>query len=89
MIDTDQLRFKVKLDIEVAVDYDFDEDDGDRDHLLEIEHIIEDAEAVDEDLPIDNTFQRRAFDLCQNCFNEFKKDPLNCDSKVQVDFSKN
>jgi hypothetical protein len=89
-LDGDDLRYVVKIEIHAAMDPVADEDlEDDRDHLMEIEDILENSldeasEAIGEDI-----YQRRRFDLCPQCYRKFVQNPLGRELKVSLGFSKN
>jgi hypothetical protein len=61
----------------------------DRDHLMEIEDILERAddeayEDIGEDI-----YQRRRYDLCPECYRKFAKNPLGREAKASLGFSQN
>jgi hypothetical protein len=89
-LESDDLRYVVKIEIHAAMDPVADEDlEDDRDHLMEIEDILENSldeasEAIGEDI-----YQRRRFDLCPQCYRKFVQNPLGRELKVSLGFSKN
>jgi hypothetical protein len=86
----EDLRYVVKIEIQAAMEpLQADDLEDDRDHLLEIQEILERmddeaCEAVSEEV-----YQKRRFDLCPQCFRQFKKNPLGQEAKAAVDFSQN
>jgi hypothetical protein len=87
--DTD-LRFVVKIEIYAAFDPTAeDEDNGDRDHLQEIQDILERLERSDDDAAGDEVYQEMRFDLCAECRKKFAKHPLGQEAIKLLDFSKN
>ncbi len=66
-----------------------DEFEDDRDHLLEVEEILERMEDSESNLVSDDLYQRRRYDLCAECYRRFIKDPLGHDARAQVGFSQN
>jgi hypothetical protein len=64
--------------------------DGDRDHLGDIHEVLERIEEFDADgqLPVNDTYQTRRFDLCSECCKQFLKEPLGRGAAQQFDFSK-
>ncbi len=61
----EDLRYVVKLEVEAAMEpLEVDEFDDDRDHLMEVQEILERLEDSDSELVSDDLYQRRRFDLC-------------------------
>lgn len=86
----EDLRYVVKLEIAAAMDpSEANEMDDDRDHLLEVQDILERLDDVDDDQMGDDVYQQLRFDLCPECCRRFRKNPLSRESSKQFDFSKN
>jgi hypothetical protein len=86
----EDLRYVVKLEVEAAMEpVEVDEFDDDRDHLLEVQEILECLEDSDSELVSDDLYQRRRFDLCADCYRCFIKDPLGQDARARFGFSQN
>ena len=66
-----------------------EEVEDDRDHLQEVQEILErmDDEA-DENIG-DDIYQRRRYDLCPQCYRKFMQNPLGRELKKQLGFSQN
>ena len=89
-LDSDDLRYVVKIEIHAAMDPVADEDlDDDRDHLMEIEDILENSLDEASEAIGDDIYQRRRFDLCPQCYRKFVQNPLGRELKVSLGFSKN
>jgi hypothetical protein len=89
VIDPEQeLRYVVRMEIEVVLDpIHENEQPDDRDHLLEIDEILE---RVDLEQAADDTFHTRRYDLCPHCYRKFSANPLAREKPVQaVGFSHN
>ncbi len=86
----DDLRYVVRLEIQAVMDpiNEMDADD-DRDHLLEIEEILERVDDEACDSIGDDIYQKRRFDLCPECYRKFVKNPLGREVKVSLGFSQN
>jgi hypothetical protein len=66
-----------------------DELDDDRDHLQEIQEILQrSADAADTQLGSD-VYEQLRFDLCPDCRKKFTHNPLGREFSKQFDFSKN
>lgn len=82
------LRYVVRMEVQAAMDpLDDDDDDGQRDHLLEIQEILERLEDGDGDLGED-VYHRRRYDLCSECYRQFVANPLAREVST-LGFSKN
>ena len=89
-LDGDDLRYVVKIEIHAAMDPVMEEDlDDDRDHLMEIEDILENSLDEASDAIGDDIYQRRRFDLCPQCYRKFVQNPLGRELKASLGFSKN
>lgn len=88
-IDSEGLRYAVKIEVNATFDpLAEDEADDDRDHLLEVQEILEQLEASDEDVG-DDVHLEALYDLCPECCRKFRLNPLGRESLKQFDFSKN
>ena len=70
VIDSEQeLRYIVRMEIEAVMDPAHDDQpQDDRDHLLEIEEILESLDDSDIDSLSDDIYHKRRYDLCPTCF---------------------
>ena len=86
------LRYVVKVELYAAFDPAMagDEDD-DRDHLEEIQDILERMEDSEDDQIGDDVYQQLRFDLCPECRKKFLQNPLGREivTAKAVGFSKN
>jgi hypothetical protein len=86
---TEELHYVVKIDVQPVIDpLSPDEPDEDRDHLAEVDEMLEALDLADESLMTDAELQRR-FDLCPQCYRKFIVDPLGADATLNVGFSRN
>ncbi|MCC6124282.1 MAG: hypothetical protein IT426_04930 [Pirellulales bacterium] len=73
----DDLRYVVKIEVFAAYDPNAGaEDDEDRDHLQEIQDILESMEDAEDERIGDDVYQQMRFDLCPECRRKFLKNPL-------------
>jgi hypothetical protein len=88
-IDPDgDLRYAVKIEIYAAFDpLSMEEDD--RDHLQEIQDMLERLEDTDSDDIGDDVYQQLRFDLCPECRKSFLQNPLGPQRANILDFSEN
>lgn len=85
----EDLRYVVKVEIFAAFDPLAIEED-DRDHLQEIQDILERAEDAESDQIGDDVYQQLRFDLCPECRSRFLKNPLGREgAKKILNFSEN
>ena len=89
-LDPDDLRYVVKLEVYAALDPTAsDEADDDRDHLQEIQQILQRSEdEADEQIGSD-VYQQLRYDLCPDCRKKFLRNPLGRDASAKFEFSKN
>ncbi len=85
----DDLRYVVKIEVSAAFDPTTTEDEDDRNHLQEIQDILErledDGDGVGAEI-----YQKMQFDLCPECRGSFAKHPLGRVQSAKIlDFSKN
>ena len=82
------LRYVVKIEVSAAFDPVVADDEDDRDHLEEIQDMLERLEYADDNLS-DDVYQRLRFDLCPECRKKFVKAPLGREPAKVLDFSQN
>jgi hypothetical protein len=89
-LDSEDLRYVVKMEVYAAIDpASMDDMDDDRDHLQEIQEILQRCnDAVDPQIGSD-VYEQLRFDLCPECRKKFLKNPLGREHSKQFDFSKN
>ncbi len=89
-LDPDDLRYVVKMEVYAAFDPGaIDELDDDRDHLQEIQEILQSSkEPLDEQVSRD-VYEQLRFDLCPDCRQKLLKNPLGRTLLSQFDFSEN
>jgi hypothetical protein len=86
----EDLRYVVKMEVFAAFDPMVgDEEDDDRDHLQEIQDILERLEDADCDQIGDDVYRQLRFDLCPECRKKFLQNPLGRDTASILGFSKN
>lgn len=84
------LRYVVKMEVYAAFDpAASDEEDDDRDHLQEIQDILERLEDADSDRIGEDVYQQLRFDLCPECRKRFVKNPLGREAAKAFGFSAN
>jgi hypothetical protein len=86
----DDLRYVVKVEVYAAFDpAAVDSDDEDRDHLEEIQDVLERLEDASSDEIADEVYQQLRFDLCPECRKKFLRNPLGRETAKAVGFSAN
>ena len=90
MVPEEQVRYVVKMEIYAAVEpVEQDAIDDDRDHLLEIQDILERMDSADDDEIGDEVYQQLRFDLCPACRKKLLENPLPRGAAKHFDFSEN
>ena len=86
----DDLRYVVKMEVYAALDpAAADGDEDDRDHLEEIQDILERMEDSASDQIGEDVYQQLRFDLCPDCRRRFIKNPLGREVAKAFGFSSN
>jgi len=89
-LDPDEdIRYIVKIEISAAFDPAADDEEDDRDHLEEIQSLLEQLERSDADQVGEDVHQELQFDLCPECRRRFSNNPLGREIAKLLDFSKN
>lgn len=84
------LRYVVKIEVYAAFDpIDADEDEYDRDHLEELQDILERMDDAEDPRIGDDVYQQRRYDLCPECRKRFLKNPLPREGAKAFGFSSN
>jgi hypothetical protein len=86
----DDIRYVVRIEVSATFDPTASQEaDDDRDHLLEIQEILERLDDAEDEQIGDEVCQQLRFDLCPECRRRFLKNPLGREMKKQFDFSQN
>ncbi len=89
-IDPDEeVRYSVKIEIHAAIDAEDSDEDDDRDHLIELQDILERLDDSECEEISQSAYQRRRFDLCHECHRRYAKNPLSMDASTKLEFSDN
>lgn len=83
------LRYIVTVEIEAAGDTDSSDLVDDIDHLEELQDLIQSADEVCAAVFDDDLYQRKQFDLCKCCFQQYIRNPLGRDLNASAGYSKN
>ncbi len=84
----DELRYIVRLEVYAALDPLEDEAEDDRDHLQEIQEVLERLDDPQE-VVCDEVYHQQRLDLCSDCRQRFVQDPLGRSSASHFNFSQN
>ncbi len=86
----EDLRYVVKMEVFAAFNPDAcDEDESDRDHLQEIQDILERMDDAEDDQIGDDVYKQLRFDLCPECRRKFMQNPLGRELAKAFGFSSN
>ena len=89
-IEHDELRYVIRLEIAATIDgNDVDDWNDDRDHLMELDEIMECAASLESELIGQDIHERRKFDLCPDCYRKYVRNPLGCEVSSPFEFSDN
>jgi len=88
-IDQQEFRYIVKIEIQATIKNGPQALEEDRDHLVEIEEILNRMDERESEDISDELYQRRTFDLCPRCHHEYTRNPLAKESVSQLGFSQN
>ena len=86
----EDLRYVVKMEVYAVMDSGCSEDDDDdRDHLQEIQDILQRMDDAESEQIGDDVYKQIRFDLCADCRRRFVKNPLAREVVKQFNFSEN
>ena len=85
----EDLRYVVRIEVCAAFDPAANEEEDDRDHLQEIQDLLERLEDPENGQVGDDVYQELRFDLCPECRKKFIKNPLGRETAKVLDFSQN
>jgi hypothetical protein len=86
----DDLRYVVRIEVEAVMDPLHEHEPADdRDHLLEIDEILERVDAAECPEISDDVYQKRRYDLCPQCFRKFIASPVGREKRAALGFSQN
>ncbi len=90
VLDPEALRYVVKMEVYAALDTSaVDDEEDDRDHLREIQDILQQADDAADDQIGSDVYETLRFDVCPECRKKFLKNPLGREQLQKFDFSKN
>ncbi len=85
----EDLRYVVKVEVYAAFEPAMADEDDDRDHLQEIQDILERLQDAESDQVGDDVYQQMRFDLCPECRKKFGRNPLGRETVNVFGFSQN
>ena len=86
----DPLRYILRIEIQAAIDSENPQDEDDeRDHLKEIETLLENSDDPDCEELRNHMHQQRRYDLCHDCYEQYVRNPLSVEPQVSFGFSEN
>jgi len=83
----EDLRYVVKIEIAAAFDPVGGDEEDDRDHLEEIQDLLEHLEEAHSSQIGDDVYQELRFDLCPECRKRFSKNPLGSSASKVLNYS--
>ena|SRR3989304_9339188 len=83
------LRYVIRMEVYAALDHGDVAIDSDRDHLQEIDDVLEGLDDLEVSQIGEEVYQQLRFDLCSECRKKFLLDPLGRRLAQQLDFSQN
>jgi hypothetical protein len=84
-----ELRYVVRVEVYAALDPSVDEDEDERDHLQEIQDILERLDDCDDEQLSDDVYRQNRYDLCSECRSRYVKNPLGRFALQGLGFSEN
>jgi len=89
-IDTEHdARYVVRLEVYTALDASEEDWNGDRDHLEEIQDLLEGLDDELDDRIGEDVYQQLRYDLCSDCRRKFLRNPLGRGLAPKLNFSHN
>jgi hypothetical protein len=86
----EDLRYVVKIEIHAAMEpMDVDEIEDDRDHLVEIQEILERLDDAENEAIGEDVYQKRRYDLCPDCYRKYIESPVGQERPAHIGFSQN
>jgi len=83
------LRYVVKMEVYASLDPLEEAMDDDRDHLQELQDILERLDDAENPQIGDDVYQQLRFDLCSDCRRRFLRSPLGHRGSKHLNFSEN
>ncbi len=84
-----ELRYVVRLEVYASLDPVEDELQDERDHLQEVQEILERMDDAQDPQIGDDVYHHARYDLCSECRKKYVKNPLARPTAHHLDFSQN
>ena len=84
-----EMRYVVRLEVYASLDPTEEDLHDDRDHLQEIQDILERLDDAEDQQICDDVYHHRRFDLCSECRKRYVENPLARAATPHLDFSQN
>lgn len=84
-----ELRYVVRLEVYASLDPMADDAEDDRDHLQEIQDILERLDDDADEQLSDDVYHHSRYDLCSECRTRYVKNPLGRLAMQELGFSQN
>ena len=85
----EEVRYVLRLEVYAALDPLEEESDDERDHLQEIQDVLESLDELGDDELSNDVYSQQRYDLCAECRKQFVKNPLARMTMHEMGFSKN
>lgn len=84
---TNEIRFMVSIEVQAALGS--DETFVQRDHLHELSEVLDELDSEEQDEISHQVYERRRFDLCDTCREEYGRNLLGREPAASLGFSDN
>lgn len=84
-----EIRYSVQIEIQAAMDPLENEMEDDRDHLGELQDILDQLDDHEFEELSQSAYQRRRYDLCPDCHRQYVSNPLLMEAAAKLEFSDN
>jgi hypothetical protein len=85
-----EIRHVVRVEVQAVLEPLLDDDlEDDRDHLVEIDDLLDAMDLDEDEFLQDDLPQQLRFDLCAECYRRYIRDPLGLEPSLNVGFSSN
>lgn len=84
-----ELRYVVRVEVYAALDSTVEDADDERDHLQEIQDILERLDDAEDEQISDDVYHQKRYDMCSECRARYVKNPLGRLAMQELGFSQN
>ncbi len=85
----EELRYSINVEIKAVFETPTEPIDDATDHLLELSEMLERLDDQDNGSLNDDVYQRRRYDMCCDCYQQYQKNPLGRETPLSLGFSAN